>query len=86
MTLRLVEPAPIELKVWNPRLIPDIARTFADKVEAGEFGPVSRCAVVVETDEGQTTMYWGEDLTQIEAIGLLHVALAQATNDALADD
>lgn len=70
-----------ELPVYNPKLIPSIARTFADKVEAGEFGMVERAVVILETDVGPVKFYWGESLTHLEAVGLLHLASIAAAQD-----
>lgn len=84
MTLKLVETDNIkELPRYNPRLIPSIARTFADKVEAGDFGEATRCVVIVETDEGLERLYWGEEVTHIEAVGILQMALTDAAHKAL---
>jgi hypothetical protein len=74
------------IEVYNPRLIPSIARTFADKLEADAFGDVARVIVLVETDEGIIPLYWGGGITHVEAIGLLHLGLAEATERARADD
>lgn len=64
----------------NPHLIPGIARTFADKIEAGEFGQVDRVIVLLETDDaGILPLYWGDRITHVEALGLLHLGLAEAT-------
>ena len=85
MTLRLVrdEADVIPIGVYNPKLIPEIARTFADKVEDGEFGEVERAVVILETDEGLIKFYWGEAPTHLEAVGMLQLALHDATQQAI---
>lgn len=88
MTLKLVHDDSadvVEIGIYNPRLIPDIARTFADKLEAGKFGAVTRVITIVETDEGLARIYWGEGIRHAEAVGLLHMALADATDAARAE-
>lgn len=83
MTLRLVDKDNVvEAEVYNPKLIPSIARAFADKAEAGRFGKVKRAVLVLETDEGPLKFYWGEPLTHYEAVGLLHVATHNASSAA----
>ena len=76
-----VEPLPVH----NPTLIPSIARTFADKCEAGVFGEVERAVLVLETDDGPLKFFWGEPLTHYEAVGMLTVAAHIASTDAVDD-
>ena len=85
MTLKLVHDAEnvVELGVYNPALIPEIARTFADKVEDGEFGMVERAVVILETEHGLIKFYWGETPTHLEAVGMLQLALHDATVNAI---
>lgn len=71
------------LPVHNPQIIPDIARTFADRVEEGKFGQVERVIVIVETDEGLAKLYWGDGITHIEAVGILQMALFSASGEAI---
>lgn len=73
----------VDLPVYNPALIPSIARTFADKVEAGEFGEVTRAIVILETDAGPLNFYWGETPSHLEVVGLIQLALHETTQDAL---
>lgn len=79
MTLKLVADNVETLPVYNPKAIPSIARTFADKLEGGEFGEVNRVVVLCETDEGLVPMYWGDDLTHYDAIAMLHLGMVEAT-------
>ena len=83
MTLRLVSDNVTEIPVYNPHLIPSIARTFADKVEDGEFGEVTRAVVILETDAGPLNFYWGETPSHLEVVGLIQCALLSTTQDAL---
>lgn len=85
MSLKLVEPNIAEFPIYNPKLIPNIARTFADKVEGGEFGQVERAVVILETEAGPIKFYWGAALTHLEAVGLLHLASIAAAQDAYSD-
>jgi hypothetical protein len=85
MTLKLVADNTVALPRYNPKLIPSIARTFADKVEDGEFGEVSRAVVILETDAGPIKFYWGERMSHLEAVGLLHLASIAAAGDAFED-
>jgi hypothetical protein len=73
-----VEPLPR----WNPRDVSNVARAFADKVEAGDFGIVERCLVTVETDVGLVQLYWGDGISHLEAVGILQLALFDATQKA----
>jgi hypothetical protein len=90
MTLRVVADNTVELPVHNPKLIPSVARAFANKAEAGEFGAIDRAVLILETDTGPLSFYWGEELTHYEAIGMLQMAAHLATVDGidafLADD
>ena len=84
MTLKLVSTDNVvDIGVYNPMLIPSIARTFADKVEEGEFGEVTRAVVILETDEGLIKFFWGEAPTHLEAVGILQLALHDATVNAI---
>ena len=84
MTLKLVTDNTVELPIYNPRLIPSIARVFADKFEAGEFGEVTRAVLILETEAGPLPFYWGEEISHFEAIGMLQMAAHQAITDGIA--
>lgn len=89
MTVRLVSDADkgdadiIPIGLSNPRLIPDMARDFAARVEAGEFGEIISTMVVIESTDGIATAFWGETPTRVEIIGLLELAKAQTIAEAL---
>jgi hypothetical protein len=93
MTLRLVSDSAkgdadiIPIGLSNPRLIPDMAREFAVRADAGDFGDLISATLVIETADGLATVFWGEVPTRIEIIGLLEAAKAQTINELLyADD
>jgi hypothetical protein len=60
----------------NLRDIAEMARRFADSVEAGEFGDVETALVMVEGVEGIQTFGWGGVASFRETIGALEIAKA----------
>ena len=76
MTLRLVPDSadviPLDIRNW--RDVPGQARCFAEDVEAGEYGEVSKVIVVIDTPDGLHLVSWGDSMTQFEAVGMLDVA------------
>jgi hypothetical protein len=81
--LRVVADNTIELQVYNPKIIPSIARAFADKAEAGELGAITQAIVLVENEDGVTRLYWGEQPQHSEILAMLQIALTQATQAAI---
>jgi hypothetical protein len=71
------------LPVTNWRNIPSIARDFADRVEAGDFGEVTRAMVVLDTEHGIHTLSWGEEATSLYAMGMFQAASNMAFADGL---
>jgi hypothetical protein len=89
MTLRVVSDAElgdadiIPIGLSNPRLIPDMAREFANMAERGEFGMLISATLVIESADGVETVFWGETPTRTEIIGLLEVAKAKTLSELL---
>ena len=50
------------------------ARRYAELVEAGEFGEVIRATLIVETDHGHETLFWGDTPSINEAVGIFEIA------------
>lgn len=74
MTLKLVVPDNIsELPVENVKDLAAQARTFADKLEAGEFGEVTRVLTVIDGSPLRF-QYSGDTATAYELMGLLTAA------------
>lgn len=66
----------------NWRDIPALARDFAKDVEQGEYGEVTRVALVMETDHGVHTITWGENAPPLLWLGLFQAAGMMAFADA----
>ncbi len=91
MSLKLVEPSAdvVAIDIINPAIIPAVARRFAEKVEEGKFGPVCKAVLVLDTESGPLCFYWGDTPNHFEAIGMLQMAVHEATRkgiEAFEDD
>ena len=75
-----------ELPVGNLMNLADMARRFADGIEAGEFGHTTRAIVVVETETGLAMMTWGEGATPYEMMGLFEAAKLNVFADHAVED
>ena len=76
----------VPIGLSNPRLIPDMAREFADLAERGDFGALISATLVIESASGIETVFWGETPTRVEIVGLLETAKAQVIDELLNDD
>ena len=70
----------VPLPVGNLRDIASMARKFADEFEAGNYGNHVRALLVLE-GEGIEMFLWGDDLTNLAAIGILDCAKARVISD-----
>jgi hypothetical protein len=59
------------IPIGNLQDIGDMARRFADQVEANDYGEVTRVMVIVETPDGLSANLWGENANGYEKIGML---------------
>ena len=75
----------IPIGLVYPRHIPEMAREFADRAEAGEFGTLISATLVIEAMDGVETVFWGETPTRTEIIGLLELAKAKTLSDLLGE-
>jgi hypothetical protein len=87
VTLKLVSDNVSELPVDNLMDIGDMARRFADDIDAGEYGEVVRTVTVIECDRGLVILGWSENTTSYELMGLFEAAkLRVFADDAIADE
>lgn len=87
MSLKLVVPDNVaELPVGNLMDIAGMARRFADHLDAGEYGEVTRAVVIVETSDALTLLGWGENTTAYELMGMFEAAKLRAFSDQFTDD
>jgi hypothetical protein len=76
-----------ELPVRNLNDVPQMARGFADDIDAGEWGEICRAVVIAQGEDGSLTILgWGENTTAYELMGLFEAAKLQAFADHIADD
>lgn len=66
--------------------IPSMARGFADDLEAGEWGDVTRAIVLVENEDGIVILGWGDGCTAYELMGLFEAAKLKAFADDFCGD
>ncbi len=57
--------------------VPANLRSFADRIDAGEFGSVTRAATILETDREQKTFAWGHIHNIQMLIGVLQTAIVR---------
>lgn len=78
MTLRLASDSTNVEAFPGPNLrnIAEMARKFADSVDAGEFGELETALVMIEGAEGIQTFGWGDVVSFRETIGMLEIAKA----------
>lgn len=50
------------------------ARKYAELVEDGQFGDVIRATLIIETDHGHETLFWGDTPSINEAVGIFEIA------------
>ena len=67
----------------NWRDIAALAREFAERVEQGDLGEISRVAVVVDSDFGLRTLTWGENAAPLYWMGLFQAASNMAYAEGL---
>lgn len=70
----------------NWRDIPGLSREFADKVEAGQYGEITRALLVLDTPDGVHTLSWGEGACPIYIMGLCQAAANTVYAEGLMDD
>lgn len=62
------------IPIGNLSDIADMARRFADAVDAGEYGSVLTAFVLIDTPENMFTETWGDELSVYKSIGMLEFA------------
>lgn len=72
--MRLVSDNVSELPVSNVMDVGAMARKFADEVEAGVYGEVRRCLVVIDCTDSMHQVQWGESVSMFEALGIFEAA------------
>lgn len=77
MGLKLVDNVS-ELPVYNFQDIAACARKWADQLELGEQGDVTRAVVVLDTPDGLAICVWGDNVNGYEMVGLLEAAKLHA--------
>lgn len=60
-------------------------RTFADRVEAGEFGPIERVCMLFEDADSVDYRCYGRPTTNMELIGMVEYAKKRAMFGAAED-
>lgn len=70
MTIKLAVDNVSQLPVANLKDIADMARRFADAIDAGEHGEVDRVVCLVQNEDGISIFGWGENTTAYELMGL----------------
>jgi len=73
VSLKLVTDNTVELPVENVMDLPGQARHFADRLEAGDFGNVSRVLIVID-GAPLRFQYSGAGASAYELMGLLNAA------------
>lgn len=89
MTLKLIHDAEnvSNIPVGNLLDIGGMARRFADEVDAGRHGQVSRVILMVEDEDGIRVLGWGaRDATPYELMGLFEAAKLRVFADDFIDD
>lgn len=75
------------LPIRNLSDIANMARGFADDLEAGEHGDALRAILLVQGDDGSLlTFGWGENTSPYELMGLFEAAKLRVFADDLVDD
>ena len=76
-----------ELPVRNLGDVANMARGFADDVDAGEWFDIHRAVCVVQCEDGTLTVLgWGENTTAFELMGIFEAAKLQVFADHVSDD
>jgi len=76
----------VSLDVYNFQDIAGCARRFAEQLEAGSQGDVTRVIAVIETPEGITLGMWGDETNGYELVGILEAAKLHAYDANVSDD
>jgi hypothetical protein len=85
VTLRLVGENVAELPVGNLMDVAAMARRFADDLDAGKWGEVSRVIVIVENG-GMPILGWGENTSPYELMGMFESAKLRVFADDIIED
>ena len=64
----------------------DMARRFADNIDAGKWGQIGRVIVIVEHENSMVIMPWGENTGPYELMGMFEAAKLRVFADDLIDD
>lgn len=72
----------VQLPVSDLRNISNMARKFADDFEDGKYGEHNRALLILE-GEGIELFLWGDDVTNVSAIGILDCAKARVISEVI---
>lgn len=76
-----------ELPIRNLSDIANMARGFADDLEAGEHGDLERAVLIIQHEDGTlTTFGWGENTSPYELMGIFEAAKLRVFADDLVDE
>lgn len=68
----------------NANDIPAMAREMATDIEAGDYGDVTRAAVVLLTSDGAVEVFgWGKETQRLEVLGMFQLGTAALTKGAV---
>jgi hypothetical protein len=70
----------------NWRDIAGLAREFADRVESGDLGDITRVALVIDSDLGLRTLTWGENAAPLYWMGMYQAASNMAYAEGLDEE
>ena len=84
--MRLVVDNVSAIPVGNLQDVAGMARRFAERIEAGEFGDVTRVTLLIENGEMQQRESWGDMPTGYELMGMLDAAKMAVFADMYDDD
>lgn len=76
-----------EFPIRNLNDVPQMARGFADDIDAGEWHEIHRAVVIVQHEDGSLSLLgWGENTSPYELMGLFEAAKLQSFADHVSDD
>lgn len=85
--MKLVVDNIAELPIRNLGDIANMARGFADDVDAGDWHDIHRAVVVVQGEDGTLTLLgWGENTSSFELMGIFEAAKLQVFADHVSEE
>ena len=76
----------VTLDTGNLMDMAGMARRFADNIEKGEWGDVTRVIAIVEYEGTMAILPWGENTSPYELMGMFEAAKLRVFADDLVDD